>query len=449
MPASFPPPITGTVFVDSRQVCTFSSTSPCNTTLNSLTVSTHQLTFTCSSSPDEGDRSFTFIQSTEGVLYPKFQVQSIVYATPGNRSSNGFTTGTTHGTTTSVGQSFQQGNTTTFTTGLSFLGAGATVSWSYGFSTTSGNTQATTATITQAAGVANASNSANPNAINHSQDLFVIWLNPAVKITQTGDTSVGYGMGTQLQGTGDPNPGQPQIQDQIEIPAQAMMASASNNNLTTVPVAILTPQIVNGQTLPGLANVCANHTFYPNSCTLANQCGCVPSDFTPILSHDPLLNFSTTQSPLTANTSGASACTNPSSSASCRYVPIMVSNGSGVQVTALLQGPSNPGGNIPNNSFTQTDSTQNSTTYSESFSQTVGFAWQKQWAPGSGLSLRNATQWTWTNSESSGSINGQSNTMGVTLSSSTVGCSQQIPIFEDTVFHTFVFQQPASNSSCP
>jgi hypothetical protein len=127
----------------------------------------------------------------------------------------------------------------------------------------------------------------------------------------------------------------------------------------------------------------------------------------------------------------------------------MVSNGSGVQVTALLQGPSNPGGNIPNNSFTQTDSTQNSTTYSESFSQTVGFAWQKQWAPGSGLSLRNATQWTWTNSESSGSINGQSNTMGVTLSSSTVGCSQQIPIFEDTVFHTFVFQQPASNSSCP
>ncbi|HEY2116330.1 MAG TPA: hypothetical protein VGJ51_14635 [Candidatus Angelobacter sp.] len=383
------------------------------------------------------------------IIYPKYQVQSIIYDAPGNHSSNGFTNSTTHGTTTSVGSSFQQGNSVTFTTGASFLGTGSTVNWTFGHSTTSGNTSADTSTITQATGVSNASGG-GANAIDHKQDLFIIWLNPAVKIIQTGDTTGTFTYGTQAQGSNDPSPGQPQEQDQVEVFASSMMDNGSGQ--TTVPLAILVPQVVNSQHLPGLGNICANNTAYQNgTCTLANQCGCVPSDFTPILNQDPLLNFASTTSPLNANTSSAQACTNPVTSASCRYVPVMVTNGSGTQITELLAGPQQQGGNIPVNTFTQDDSTQTSETLSQSASNTVGFTINTTIASGFGphFGFSNANTFTWSTSESIGSINGNSNSMSVSFSSSTVGCNQNIPIFEDTVFHTFVFQQPTNNQSCP
>jgi hypothetical protein len=385
--------------------------------------------------------------SVSGLLYPSYQVQSIIYDTPGNKSSNGFSNTETDGTTTTIGNSFTSGNTSTFSATFGFLFGESTLSWSYGSSTTTGNSTAVTNTVSDANGVSNATNPSGPNSINHQQDLFIIWLNPAVSLLQTGDTTVEYSIGTQLLSTGEP-----EIQDQVEVYAQAMLPSASNNNLTTVPVEILVPQLIDGQTLPGLANICAHPTYYPNSCTLANQCGCIPSDFTAILNQDPLLNYTSTESPLNADTSGPTLCTNPSSSASCRYVPIMTTNDGGVQVNQKLAGPQDPGGNNPvNGPFAQCDTTQTTQTYSESNSQTVGFAWDQSWKIGffGGLSLKDQQQWTWTNSESTGKINSNVHCVTVTLSSSTVGCTQEIPIFEDTVYHTFVFQQPAGNTSCP
>jgi len=396
--------------------------------------------------PYAGGGSATY--SAVGILYPTYQIQSIIYDAPGNRSSNGFTASTTNGTTTSVGQSFQAGDTTTFSLSGGFLGLGSTLSWSYGISAQSGNSTGASSTITQATGVANASGGTK-NAITHLQDLFILWLNPAVGLTQTGNTSVSYSLGTQLQKAGDPSPGQPEIQDQVEIFAQAMMANGSGK--TTVPVAALVPQIINGQTLPGLANVCAHRiSGYPTTCTQTNQCGCVPSDFTAILAGDPLINFTSTKSPLTANTSSASACTNPTATASCRYIPVMVTNGSNVQITELLAGPQTVGGNIPVNTFTQTDSTTTTETLSQSFSTTVGFSWEESWKLfGTGLALANATSFTWSNNESTGVINGHDSSMSVTFSSATLYCYQSIPVFEDTVYHTFVFQQPVGNATCP
>ncbi|HXN97558.1 MAG TPA: kelch repeat-containing protein [Candidatus Acidoferrales bacterium] len=381
-----------------------------------------------------------------GIADPLFKVVSIIYDAPGNKSNDGFTNTTTQGTTTTVGSNFMEGQTTTFTLGAMFLGSGNTLSWSFGSSASTGNSTAVTDSISAATGVANADNPANPNAINHINDLFIVWLNPAVSITLTSPDTFSYATGTQTQVAGDANPGQPEEIDQVEVFAQVMLPNAQG--VTTVPANILNQVVVNGQTLPGLGHICAKHPFYPTSCTLANQCGCTPADFTPILNIDPLLKYTSTESPLNANTSTATQCTNPTSTASCRYVPIMASPTE--QVTELLSGPEIAGGNSPINSFTQSDSTQTAVTLTEMQGYSVGFGWDVKFGPpGFTSDLRSQTTFTWTDTESLGEINGTAHSMAVSLSSSTVGCVQNIPIFEDVVFHTYVFQQPAGNTSCP
>jgi hypothetical protein len=385
-----------------------------------------------------------------GIIYPKYYIQSIIYDGAGNDSSNGFTNSTTDGTTTSIASSFQSGESFTYSFSTGFLGVGSTISWTSGNSSTTGNGSTVTETITDATGVTSAGpGSSGSNLINHLQDLFIVWVNPAVVVYQTGATSVGYAQGTQLQTTGDPSPGKPEIQDQVEVFAQAMMANAQG--VTTVPLDALVPQVVDGQTLPGLANICAHLiSGYPNSCTQGNQCGCAPSDFSPILAQDPLLNYTSTESPVSADTTPTACTTTAASSAKCRYLPVPAGTGSTVQEVELLSGPDEAGGNRPINTFTQTDSTMTTQTYSESNAYTVGSSTEQSFKfMGTGISIRNANQWTWTNSESSGKINGFANSMAVTLSSSTVDCYQDIPIFEDTIYHTFVFQQPPGNTSCP
>jgi hypothetical protein len=377
------------------------------------------------------------------IAYPDYQVISIIYAAPGNHSSNGYTDSTTDGTTTSITQSFTSGDTSTFTIGFKFLGIGASASTSIGSSQTTGNSSAFTETMTDSTSWANASGGGS-NQISHQNDLFLIWINPAIQIVSTGSKTWLYSVGTQLQSSGDPSPGSPEVQDIVEVFASAMSANASG--ATTVPLEALVPQVVDGQTLPGLAVICANHSYYPNSCTQANQCGCVPSDFKTILAQDPLLSYTSTESPLNADTSGATACASPTASDKCRYVPVPTSPGSSTQETELLCGPQTQGGNDCVNTFTQSDANTTTQTYSEADTYSVTYSWGVSLF-GSGMA--SANQFSFTNSESTGAINGSANSMTVTLSSSTLDCYQEIPIFEDTVYHTFVFQQPAGNTSCP
>jgi hypothetical protein len=372
-----------------------------------------------------------------GVLYPQFKILSIVYASPGNLSSDGYTNTLTDGTSTAIGSSFQAGDTITFSYGFSFLGLGNTMSWSYGNAVTTGNNTEVTDTFSQGQGVSNNSNSGNPNAINHNNDLMIIWLNPSVSLLQVGTTSgATYSVGTQLQTTGDPLPGQPEALDSLEVFAGVMMANT--HGVTTVPAAILNAQTVyvsgqtGPQTLPGLGSICAHHPNYPNSCTLANQCGCVPADFAAILATDPLLNFTNTESPLNANNTN-----NPK-----RFIEI-----TGAE---LLAGPEQVGGNIPTNTFTESDSTQTTQTWTYSLDYTVSYSWEVSWqVEGNGPKLQSATQFTWSNTDSVGQSNGSAHEEAVSLSSNTVGCYEDVSIYEDTVFHTFAFQQPTGNTSCP
>ncbi len=378
------------------------------------------------------------------VFYPAYQVTSIIYAPPGNRSSNGYTNSTTDGTTTTVGSSFTAGSTITYTSGGDFLGLGGTLSVSFGASVTTGNSHAFSETFTDGTGVSLASQSTNPNAINHAQDLFLIWLNPAVSITPTSSTTANYSVGTQTSASGTP-----EEVDTVEVSAITM--EANSNGVTTVPGAILGPQDDSSgkPTLPGLALICASHAAYPN-CTTANQCGCVAKDFAPILALDPLLKYTTTESPLNADTSGATACANPTPSDKCRYVPVPNTPGGSQQEVETLQGPECQGCDFINNTFTQTDTDTTTQTLSESSTQTVMYSWKVDlFDEEGGPTITSANQFMWTEMESTGKINGTANSLAVTLSSATVDCSQDVPVFEDTVFHTFVFQQPANNTSCP
>jgi hypothetical protein len=373
-----------------------------------------------------------------GVLYPKYQILSLVYDPPGNLSADGYTDSTTDISTNSTESSFQYGDTVTYSLTAGTLGPGDTLSWSFGSSETTGNSAAWTESIMRAGGVSNNFNSGGSNAVNHRHDLFILWLNPSVTLYQTGPTEVTYGIGTQTQASNDVDAGRPEAVDAVEVYAVGMMANAKGN--TSVPLRVLQPQVINvevdgvkkQETLPGLAAICANQSYYPGRCAASpnQQCGCVPGDFTAILAADPLLNFTNTESPLKANTSS-----DP------RFIDVS---------STTLQGPSGQGGNRPVNSFTETDSAQTPQTWANGYSYTVGFSWEEPWVvAGNGTSLKDTTEFTWSTAESIGESNGQAHTMTVSLSSETVGCNEDVTIFEDTVYHTFTFQQPADNTTCP
>jgi hypothetical protein len=376
------------------------------------------------------------------VLYPAYQVTSIIYAPPGNKSSAGFTDTTTNGTTTTLGSSFADSNTITFTEGFSFLGFGGSVSQSFGTSATLTNSNAFTETFSDATGVTNQSNSGNPNAINHNEDLFLIWLNPQITVEQNGSTPVSYSMG--IQGSVLP--------DILEIFANTMVPNASG--FTTVPATWLNHQTdpATGLQTPGLAAICANviqAEYAANICTLADQCGCVPSDFAPILALDPLLGYSGTTSPLNANISSATNCGSlpiAVSGSNCRYVPVPSSPGSNLQEVQTLSGPESQGGNNNCNPFTQQENTSTTQIYGGTVGESTGFSFK---AGSPGFSVTNANTLTWTQSQSTGTASGSGSSQTVNLCSATVGCGEDIAIYEDTIFHTFVFQQPAGNNSCP
>ncbi|MFZ0307362.1 MAG: hypothetical protein WAL89_04245 [Candidatus Sulfotelmatobacter sp.] len=386
--------------------------------------------------------AFRVTQISLANVAPAYKILSIVYDAPGNGSQNGFTNSTTYGTTTTVAETFTAGTSTTYTESWGFTGFSSSMGWTYGDATVTGSSATSSWSVTDAAGVANKVASGAPNAINHNQDLFLIWLNPYVTLEQTGSTSVEYAVSVPPQTSGDPDPGQPQIQDVLEVFASVMMPNTSG--VTTVPLSILEPQVApDGEVLPGLASICANRTYYPNSCTAdpKGQCGCVPADFAPILSKDLLVGIPGTTAPSSVNNS-----TNGN-----RFLQVM-SSGSN-PLTELLEGPQQPGGNIPINTFSVSDSTQSTYSSTQGTTTTTAYSGGATFGGtgimGWSLQVTNTDTYTWSDTESFGNIFGQAHQAMVTLSSSTVGCDQYISIFEDTVFHTFAFQQPTGNTSCP
>ncbi len=83
--------------------------------------------------------------------------------------------------------------------------------------------------------------------------------------------------------------------------------------------------------------------------------------------------------------------------------------------------------------------------YSETISQNVGYSWKLQFGIGS---FASGSSWQWSNSESSGSINGHYNAMRYAIQTNTLDCNETVNVFYDTVYHTYVFQDASDNGLC-
>jgi hypothetical protein len=390
------------------------------------------------------------------IFLPAYQVTSIIYDAPGNKSSNGFSDTTTNGQTTTIGSTFTQGYSITFTEGIKAFGAQGSASESFGVSHTSSYADASTETFTDGTGVTNADQSYNPDAINHNLDLFLIWLNQQITVIGVPPVPSDYSVSVQPTANGETP-----LPDILEVPAYVMEPNAAAGGATIVPAGLLNqqPDPATGQLVPGLAAICKNviiSEYNAGTCTLKDQCGCKASDFAPILQQDlllysngvnnPLSPYPNTASPLLADASGESVCgaLPTTGSGNCRYVPVPSDPGSTTQETTYLAGPAYPGGNNSPNTFMQQENQSNTITMGDSTTETVTVT-LKEGTPV--FSVSEQGMWSWTQSESVGTTTGTGVQQTVTLNSATVGCEQtSIPVFEDTVYHTFVFVQPGGTA---
>lgn len=365
------------------------------------------------SNPDQSGIPFT-ATAPVGKVDPKYYILSLLYDPPGNKSSNGYNNSTTYGTTTTVSRSFMASDTTTFSASGGLFGSGGTFGWSFGFATMTGDSEAFGWSVSEGAGVT-LSAPGPSNAINHSQDTFVIWLNPEVTLEPTGSLTTNYGLGTPPQTSTDPDPGAPQSMDTVTVNVEQLQ------NPSLIPASVLGPQhLPDGEVLPGLSNICAN----PNAC--------VASDFTAIVNSDPIINMSPTTNPTTVNSAN-----------NTRFVE--------VDSSEPLSGPGCQGCAPVGNPFTASDSNQTTDTWTGGYSYSEGFSngGSLNFFGFGGITATNTDTFTWSYSESVGEMNGQMHQMAVNLESSTLDCSEDVAVFEDTMFHTFAFQQPAGNASCP
>jgi hypothetical protein len=420
---------------------------------------------------------------------PAYKVTSILYSPPGNQSSQSYTSATTNGTTSSVANSFSSEASYSFSGGAfldGLFGAGGGASFSY--KNSFGNTDSYTQQWVDASGVttvANTSSLYNPppisggppaDAMDPYLDTFEVWLNPYVSVESYGTTNpvpVSYNVYSNpitLDGE------TAHLADVLPIVAWTMLSvpgieestlnPEGSSAASSIPVGYLVPQPVpqeNGPNvyLPGMGAICANNAAYtetlqdnnngisnPGICTQGNQCGCAPSDFAGIEALDPLLGYNSTTyraspgngtvSPLAYDNSGASVCgenqpagyTIPSGS-DCRYV-IVPSSGTNIPIPMPL-GPGQKFSQTESDTYNSTLSTNTSNSYSVGLFSQVGFF---------GATLKKSDTFSWTDSESSGTSTGNSNSLNVTLYTTNPDCSESVSLYEDTLFHTYAFQVP-------
>jgi hypothetical protein len=117
-----------------------------------------------------------------GIVRPKYQIVTVVYAPPGTHGGNSssqveYSSGSTLGTTTSTSSSFKSGVSVSMSVGF----AGSSVDSDFGYSTTS--TDSTSIDVQKVHESRVLVKGSSQNGIDHDYDTFYLWLNPEFRVT--------------------------------------------------------------------------------------------------------------------------------------------------------------------------------------------------------------------------------------------------------------------------
>ena len=338
---------------------------------------------------------------TQAQAAPAYQILSILYTPPGDHSNSGFSNSTSAGVSNSFAQNYSNANSISFSGGL--LGTSSGVSFS------TANTQGDTTGFTVSyQGTSGSQLSTAQQTIDHNQDQVYLWINPSIKVQQTGSTTGYFSLGT-VDVNGNYNTGAPMDIVNVNI--------AGLKTPSLIPLNVLQAQNPQpGVTLPGLSVICANRVP-DNQCTQQNACGCVPSDFAGIVAEDPL-------------SSNPNQATQPNSIDSSRYVYVNY---------LPLEGPQQQGAGPVSNSFSLSDSQMGSQSYSNGSSYSVGLSKSYSISGPFSLGITQTKTFTYGETKTAGTTNGTAHTGSVTLGTSRVGCQEYVDVYEDTLFHTFAY----------
>lgn len=374
-------------------------------------------------------------QCSEMFVWPKSKLLSILYMPPGNKSTVAYSSTNSSGTTDTYTQNFSTSdNTTNLSFGISGVSAAGNIAESNSIIVTNANS-------TSVQNMQSATWSTSGDPIDHMQDVLTIWLNPQITITNFDDP--GYLNSTVQYTTGnaayDPNSGSVVNGDAIgtdDMSAISVTVAQLQNPTTLLPSQLVSRTNSDGTVVPGLLILCPQRVPEPQ-CTpaeaAANACGCTAADFAFLVQQDPFFN------PTIANHTIAGI--NAADPNDARYVPVLDSAGGNLEVPIQS-------GVVNNVSLTDTYNTSTTLSYGSNGSDAMTFGFNLSGTTAANFGISNTDKWTFTDTESYGKTDGTAHTQALTLATSNSSCYEYVNIYEDTVFHTFVFDN-GSNAPNP
>jgi len=186
--ASADPP--GTSVAASGRLCMLSNTNDGSKTIRFTEVfdGYSSESFYVSNQAANGTPGFLGLHYTEGTIWPKYHILSLLYAPPGSKNPDAgpnevsYTSESTAGTTNSISNSFEESASASVTVNADEAGS-LSAGWSA--SKTSSDSVSITKTTTESGNIT-VYGSTHEDGIDHQRDVFRLWLNP--KITVTTDT---------------------------------------------------------------------------------------------------------------------------------------------------------------------------------------------------------------------------------------------------------------------